>query len=150
MIKRFCTEILKLKISSLHLKATLKLEISVLLGSYNILTTAQILPSELLTISLLKFANKNLITKSLIFGVWVVYSTKSPLSTMHLMLKTWKALFKKYWKEHILHCQRSIALTWKSLSPKCWLKTQINVHQSEKFWKCLSWRQKSMNCFPAQ
>ena len=69
MIKRFCIEILKHKISSLPQKEILKLEILVLLEFFNILMIVLIQPLEHHIISLHKFVNRSLIIKSRIFGV---------------------------------------------------------------------------------
>lgn len=69
MIKRFCIEILKHKIFSLHQKEILKLEILVLPEFFNILMIVLIQPLEHHITSLQKFVNKSLIIKSQIFGV---------------------------------------------------------------------------------
>lgn len=147
MTKRFCTGISKRKIFSFHPRAISRLGISVLPESYNTLMTAPILPLELHTIFRLKSARKNPTIKNLIFGVWAASFMKSQHLIMHLMLKTWRALCKKFWKELTLLCQRFTVRIWKNFCPKCWLRTQTNVHQYEKSWKCHSWRPKSINCF---
>ena len=146
MIRRFYIGISRLRISSWLPRGISRLEISVSREYYSTHTIALIQLLEHRIIYLLRSVKRSLIIKSLMFGVWDVYFMKLPHWIMHLMHRIWRGLYKKSWKELILHYRRSIARISRSWFRRCLRRILIKDRRLRRYWKCPLWRRRLISC----